>query len=292
MCFTNGDLPGEFERPSGWFWNGVSSPVEATILGLDPAYGVAAVRVSGPRGRCGVGVWRLGSGRVLWAHDWADNVRILASDVVLACVNGRLSRHSWPQMTKIDEVDAHRYVEQLVVSPSQRLVVTALNDGQGANGYELFGLDGALRRLNVGEVMTLNPMYCPPVFSPAERLVACSPGMGGSWWTPAEADWPDDFAEEAEIPSLGGVVTFAWLLVHDIERNVVSRHRLQFDLQPGWVPTDVWDSRWEYGAVGLEFVTEDHIQLVLPDGTAVQLRLPLPEAVLLPTPSRELPARP
>jgi hypothetical protein len=171
-------------------------------------------------------------------------------------------------MTMTEEVDAHQYTENLVVSPSQRRVVAWLNDGQGANGYEVFALDGSLRRLGVGEIMTLDPMYSMPVFSPAERLVACSPGTGGTWWTPAEENWPEGFTEEAEIPSHGGVVTFAWLLVHDIERDAVSRHRLQFDLPPGWVPEDVWDSRWQYGAIGLEFLAEDHIR----GGTARRCR--------------------
>jgi hypothetical protein len=287
--FAGGDLPGAFERPPGWFWKGVRSPVEPVILRLDPVHGVAAIRVPGPRHRSGVGVWELAGGRLLWAHDWADNVRLLASGDVLACADRRLARHSWPDMTRLDEVAAHEYAEELVVSPSQRLVVTWLNDGQGANGYEVFALDGGLRRLGVGEIMTLDPMYCAPAFSPSERLLACSTGADDAWWSPPEEDWPDDYAEEAEIPSPGGVTTFGSLLVHDLDRDTVSRHRLQFDLEPGWVPADVWDSRWRYGAIGLEFLAEDRLRLVLADGTAVPLRLPLPEAVLLPTPGRELP---
>ena len=282
MRVTSTELSGEFERPSGWFWNAVPAPTEATVLRLDPGFGVAALRVCGPRGRCGVGVWELGTGRARWAHDWADNVRILASGSVLACGKQRLGRYSWPEMTLVDEVRAHEYADGLVVSPSERLIVTWLNDGQGANGYEVFALDG--------EIMTLGPMCCWPVFSPAERWLACSPGTGGTWWTPTEEDWPADFAEEAEIPSPGGVVTFARLILHDIERNMVSRHRLQFNLEPGWVPADVWNDRWRYGAIGLRFQTEDQIEVVLPDGCAAWLRLPLPETVLLPTPSRQLPA--
>src|SRR5438067_496337 len=186
MRVTGSELSGEFERPSGWFWTAVPSPVEVTVLRLDATPGVAALRVCGPGGRCGVGVWELASGRLRWAHDWADNVRILGSGSVLACGNRRLGRYSWPDMTIMDEVQAHECAEGLVVSPSERLVVTWLNDGQGANGYEVFALDVPLRRLDVGEIMTLDPMYCWPVFSPAERWLACSPGTGGTRWTPAE----------------------------------------------------------------------------------------------------------
>src|SRR4051812_42238221 len=101
MRVTSSELSGEFERPSGWFWTAVPSPTEATVLRLYPAPGVAALRVYGPGGRCGVGVWDLGSGRVRWAHDRADNVRILASGSVLACGNRRLGRYSWPDMTVV-----------------------------------------------------------------------------------------------------------------------------------------------------------------------------------------------
>ena len=78
-------------------------------------------------------------------------------------------------------------------------------------------MEGSWLRLGVGEFMTLDPMYCQPVFSPSERLVPCSPGTGEIWWTPPEEDWPDDFTlRKPRLPSLGGVVTFGWLLVHDI----------------------------------------------------------------------------
>lgn len=72
MRFGGDGLPGEFQRPLGWFWDAVASPAEATILRLDPAQSVVAVEVRGPRGRRGVGVWDLASGRAVWAHDWAE----------------------------------------------------------------------------------------------------------------------------------------------------------------------------------------------------------------------------
>jgi hypothetical protein len=59
---------------------------------------------------------------------------------------------------------------------------------------------------------------------------------------------------------------------------------LEFDLEPGWVPDDPWDVRWEFGATALEFRGSDALWLTLPEGTAVKLRLPLPEVVTLPAP--------
>ena len=89
----------------------------------------------------------------------------------------------------------------------------------------------------------------------------------------------------------GGIATFGSLVLHDLAEDVTSTHLLQFDLPPGWVPDDPWDSRWEYGANAIEFPADDLLRLLLPGGHWAQLRLPLPEAVLLPTPARELPAR-
>lgn len=254
-----------------------------------------------------VGVWEAGSGRLLW---WQDDDAVLrpSCQQVLVMENmmgrhpaggirHRLTRYAWPGMSVLDDLLyglPEAGIDDLVVSPSGRLLLTYLNSGSGGNGYELFGLDGPLRRLGIGEIFTLPSMYCPPVFSPSERVVACSPGTrDGAWWTPDEEDWPPDgdWVDEVEVPSTGGMTTFGSLVVHDIAGNAVSTCLLQFDLPPGWVPDDPWDSRWEYGANAIEFPADDLLRLLLPGGHWAQLRLPLPEAVLLPTPARELPAR-
>jgi hypothetical protein len=251
-----------------------------------------------------VGVWETGSGRLLWwqednavLHPSRPQVLVEATRMGSHPAGGiahRLVRYAWPEMRVLDDLVyglPESGVDDLVVSPSGRLLLTYLNSGQGQNGYELFDLDGPLRRLGVGEIFTLGPMACPPVFSPSERLVACSPGPRGTFWTPGEEDWPDDDGslEELEIPSTGGIATFGSLVLHDIVENVVSTHLLQFDLPPGWVPDDPQDSRWEYGANAVEFPAGDLVRLLLPDGQRAELHLPLPAAVLLPTPAREVP---
>src|SRR5438874_8129853 len=136
MRVTSTELSGEFERPSGWFWNAVPAPTEATVLRLDPGFGVAALRVCGPRGRCGVGVWELGTGRARWAHDWADNVRILASGSVLACGKQGLGRYSWPDMTLVDQVRARvrRWAGGVAVRTPDRHVAQRWSGRQRVRG--------------------------------------------------------------------------------------------------------------------------------------------------------------
>jgi hypothetical protein len=181
------------------------------------------------------------------------------------------------------------YAESLVVSPSERFVAAFLNDGQGMNGFELFSLDGPIRRIS-GPMMTRAGMYCLPVFSPSECLLACSPGEGGWWWFKEER-WPEAMENEDDLASPGELATFGSLVLHTIERNTTTIHPLQIDLPSGWIPADPWDERWDYGLIGLEFVTDDSLHVLLPDDTSVDLSLPLPEAVRLPIPKTSLPPR-
>jgi hypothetical protein len=81
-------------------------------------------------------------------------------------------------------------------------------------------------------------------------------------------------------------VTFGFLVVHEIEKNRVTRHQLEVELEQGWIPRDPRDSRWA-GPEGVEFVDDNRVEVGLPDGSDVELELPLTEAVLLPTPDRD-----
>lgn len=202
----------------------------------------------------------------------------------------RLIRCSYPDLVVQDELAyglSQAGIDAVVVSPSERLALTHLNSGAGEHGYELFGLDGPIRRLGLGALFTLAPMYAPPVFSPAEHLVACSPGAG-SWWVPPPADWPDEFDDEAAIPSRGGPAEFGSIVLHDLAADAITRHSLRFELEPGWVPTDPEDPRWHYGATGIAFLTDDVLRIRLPDDTDVDLPLPLPALIPLPTPPTTL----
>ncbi|MFI9825246.1 hypothetical protein ACIHFC_33125 [Streptomyces sp. NPDC052013] len=98
-------------------------------------------------------------------------------------------RYNWPAMTVVDEL---RYpmpsggggIEALALSPTQRFVAAWFNSGQGENGYDVYSLDGSpLQRLthlrHHRNPMNFRPMFCGPVFSPDECLLACSPGADG-----------------------------------------------------------------------------------------------------------------
>lgn len=238
-----------------------------------------------------VGVWALADGRLVWWHEWADEVEFLADSVLvllLDAVDKRLVRYTWPGLVEVESVPAPQYAEKLVVAPSERRLVVFQNDGQGMNGYSVFDLDGPIRQLGVHIGLSVDPMYAMPAFSASERVVASAPGTA-FFWQPPEDRWPADYAEEAEIPSLGGVTTFAVLILHDLDTDTVTRHDLQFDLEAGWVPDDCWDARWEYGPIGLEFAAEDVLRLQLADGQWVEVGLPAAERVLLPTPNSVLP---
>jgi hypothetical protein len=199
--FVNPELSGEFELPE-WqdLYTGSRAEVAWSRSSADGGVIVAAVWR-------GVGVWERGSDRLRWWCDPATGYPLRSGETLLVSEykNHRLVRYAWPQMTVLDEVAyprSTRYdggVEELVVSPSERLVVGWFNDGQGRNGYQVFALDGPLRPLSHREPdanpCTLRPMYAMPVFSPQERLVACAPGARYGvprWWQPAYEDWPAD----------------------------------------------------------------------------------------------------
>ncbi|SMD18906.1 hypothetical protein [Kibdelosporangium aridum] len=270
-----------------WEHRGLPYPAEAEVLRRNGNIVAAAPVTNGPRG---VGVWDLDNGKLRFWDAWGDTVRFLESGM-LVVVDGKISLLSWPDLATLESVDAPYMAETFVVSPSEKTLVVHQNDGQGMNGYEVFSL-GPLTKQSDHIGLCEDPMYSMPVFSPSERYVACSPG-GDYFWVPDEADWPQDWdKDEAEIPSTGGQIRFGDLLVHDLATDTVARSRLRFELEPGWVPQDCWDSRWHYGAIDLEFVADEHIKLRLPDGTWVELALPLPDTVVLPTPNRELPRQP
>jgi hypothetical protein len=303
--FADPELSGEFELPElPWYERRASREC--------PSVRAAWVRTSADGGTIaaqawhGVGVWQRADGRLGWWRHPAAGHPLRSGETLLVSEyhHHRLVRYAWPQMRVLDEVAYPRAawqhggeVEELIMSPSQRLVVGWFTDGQGSSGYQVFSLEGPLRALSHrgpdADPCTLEPMHAGPVVSPQERLVVCAPGSrsgGWLWWQPEGEEWPVDWAEDdALVPSRGGVATFSELVVHDIARDTATTHLLQVDLEPGWVPDDPWDPRWRYGASGLEFLAEDRLRIRLPDDTPVELRLPLPAAVRLPTPARALP---
>jgi hypothetical protein len=289
-------------RPPGWDGPGRAG-IRHVQADRDRRVVAELADFHGGRGRRtrGVGVWHLDGtsgepGRLLWWAEAEAACLLPSGDALLVLEYGvRVVRYAWPELTELDEVRVHEYAEDIVVSPSERRFLTWLNDGQGANGYEVYGLAGKLSDLEVGEDMTIDTMFGAPVFSPSDRLVACTHGQArdfGAWWSPDDEDedaWPDDVEDELAVPGPGGVTTVGWLVIHDIEDDIVSRHELRFDLAPGWLPDHVEDGRWVDALVEPAFPADDRLRLTLADGNALELQLPLPDEVLLPTPSRTLP---
>jgi hypothetical protein len=229
-----------------------------------------------------------------WDQRWADAFQLRSGTEVLVAmmendpVHGiegvpyRVQRLTLPGRDVVSDCVfglPQRGVEELVVSPSERFAVAFLNSGEGQCGYEVFSIDGAIRRLGVGQPFTLPEMLSPPTFSPDERLLvsACASG-DRAWW----AD-PKDKKRTARTPAVGGHVTFGQVIVHDLEKNLVTRHRLELDLPAGWLPGDHRAERW-VGPEGVEFIDERRIEIGMPDGSDVELELPLGDAVLLPSP--------
>ncbi|MFF4668249.1 hypothetical protein [Streptomyces sp. NPDC001282] len=287
---------GEFERPADrrpdWFWDNVPESAELTVLRMTLDQSVVAGSLKDKRGRRGVGVWEVASGRFRWGRDWADAVRFAeSSPMAVAFDDDRIGRYSWPEMTLVDEVGLVGYppAETLALSPSERFAVVWQRH-QGDAGCEVFALDGPIRRVAGG---TSGDAWSMPAFSPSENLLACSTGSGDPWWTPDPEEWAEQWDEwldvyydECYIPSVGGRVRFGRLIIHDLQTGVGQQHTLEFDLPVGWRPelkNDRYDY-WVYGASGIEFLTDDRIRLRLPDDSTADLQLPLPDVVLLPTP--------
>jgi hypothetical protein len=110
---------------------------------------------------------------------------------------------------------------------------------------------------------------CPPAFSPDDRFIISCPLWRSGWWT----DDTDDI-DFWESPSPGGWHQVGSILVHDIQLDSVSEHKVLVDLPKGWMPerpeADEWDWFW-----GPEFVSRNEFKIWLPDDSIEILRLPL-----------------
>jgi hypothetical protein len=232
-----------------------------------------------------------------WDERWTDAFQLRSGAEVLitmrerepvAGIEGiayRLQRLTLPRRDIVHECVfgvPRAGVEELVVSPSERFALAFLNSGDGECGYELFAIDGEIRRLGIGQPFTLPIMLSPPAFSPDERMVVSATGSGSPvWWAAG-----DEGDRGRDRRASGGPVTFGFVVVHDLDRNRPTRHKLEFDLPAGWCPADPEDGRWR-APEGVEFVHPTRIEIGLPDGSDVELELPLPDVVVLPTPDAD-----
>jgi hypothetical protein len=280
------DGPASPSRPDG------TEPADAAWWRFSTGRAALTASIALPtaRGLTGVGRWDLDTGALLWWRSPADRVRplwttsaLLVDEVVGGGVH-RFARYSWPELVLTDELryehwDQGLAVEEIKVSRSGRVGVCWLNDGQGVNSYAVLGLDGPLRWLTRAEPRRCKPMFATPELSPDERLVACGPG-GTCWWWPPGQDVDLDW----DTPSAGGLHEYARLVLHDLEQDRSTEHRLEAELPAGWVPEDPDGGRWQYGPVAIDVPEPGLVRIWLPDTTRVDLRLPLASTVRLPTP--------
>jgi hypothetical protein len=241
-------------------------PLAAEWTVVQRAGGIAALVPQGEER--GFGVWNTDTGELLfWTVEWAETE--FTASGLLALSDDRLVLLAWPEMTEIASLPAPAGADSLVVSASQKVVV--VGQSEGLAGYQVFGLD-PLRLINDAIGLSLPPMWSSPAISPNDRRIACSPGGGRFWAPPA-----------------GGRGRFGDLLIHDLVSDTVDARELLVDLPEGWLPNDRDDPQWTRGATELRFESDELLRLRLPDGVWVDLGLPLPESIVLPTPGRDIP---
>ncbi len=163
-------------------------------------------------------------------------------------------------------------IEEIAASGSGSWLVTQRNSGQGEWGYDVFRSSPLARVAGIAE----EPGYMLdlPKFSEDESFLLGAAGQGflGSWWSKTG---------DPEEPAHGGAVSMGFLFLHRFPTHKVTRHELRVVLPKGWLPKDPWDG-W-YGPREIS-VTGKKIRLVPSWGIPVEIALPLPKIIVLPTP--------
>jgi hypothetical protein len=269
--FSN--VEGEFEPLPGH--EPSPKPRKASQVRLHPTRRWVAIEWRG-----GWAVWEPESGKLVHVLEPAcvDFHWLQESEQALVLYETALSRIvrlSVPDFQPVEELAfelPYESIHELVVSPSERYVVAYLNSGAGECGFELFRLEGGIQRTGIAELFTLAIMSVAPRFSPNERLIAFLEADEG-------ARWFDEDAEE--LRKAGGAQPWQVLHLIEVETGEGTRHAMRLDLAPGWDPDSDELTHWEYSD-GVEFVSDDTIRVYLPRAPrSADLRLPLPEVVLL-----------
>ena len=117
-------------------------------------------------------------------------------------------------------------------------------------------------------------IMAPPAFSPDDAVIVSCPFSRSGWWT-------DDDDEYWESPSPGGWRHVGSILVHEVQSDKVSEHKVLVKLPKGWMPeqpdSEEWDLFW-----GPEFISPNEFKIWLPDNTVETLTLPLPPRIEIP----------
>jgi hypothetical protein len=167
------------------------------------------------------------------------------------------------------------YIHEIAASPSGNWLVTQRISGQGEWGYDVFRTCPLAREAGVAEergyILDL------PRFAEDESWLVGGAGHGflGGWWVSPDGEL------ELEDPVVGGPVSLGFLFVHRLPSHRVTRHELQVDLPPGWLPEDPW-AEW-YGPRDIT-PTAEGVRLLPSWGVPVEIKAPLPQIIRLPTP--------
>jgi hypothetical protein len=149
------------------------------------------------------------------------------------------------------------------------------DDDQGGDARVFRGLQDLLQ----GRLVVDGYLGDVPAFSPDERYLVAVDGPGPGWWGARDED-----DEDVILPSDGGTYDLGTVCVHDLTAGGVSEHRLTVELPEGWRPDDPdaggggWRVVW-----GPAFRGERTFRLWLPDLAPLDLTLPLPDVVAVPT---------
>jgi hypothetical protein len=257
-------------------WHRIGDSIAAKVRPLSRTFN----RLTRSRAhRSGWGFWSATTGDFeRWGDpEWSALVP-LASGELLACryPEHTIQRVGWPDLAvkgacKLDLAQCG--IEEIVVSPSQRLALAVLESGHGEAGYELLEV-ATMKRLAGGPGFKLPVMTSPPAFTPDEKHVLAVFGASASdpynraWWLGPSA--PEDADDDATSP--GGFLPFATLLVHDLATETSKRFPVDVDLPKGWT-ADRYDTEWCVPA--LAEVGDEHVVLAMPDGHRIRVALPV-----------------
>jgi hypothetical protein len=73
-------------------------------------------------------------------------------------------------------------IEELIVSPSERIILGFLHSGEGECGYEVFKSGDTIERTSLGPLFRQKVMLSPPAISPDERFIVSATGNNDPLW--------------------------------------------------------------------------------------------------------------
>lgn len=244
------------------------------------------------------GVWDSATGKLVWPAEGASDIAWSpdGTQVFVAMskfgpgpggrgIGHRLLRYSWPGLASRKGPELLEQFEfsvpsggadRLAISPAGNLgVVVALEQGDWY--YEVLRLRPQLSQPFIGHHVRLWSGD-PPAFSPDERFLVAVGWNPAKWWAPEAVDWE----EEDEPVSPGGTFKLGSIYVQNLKTKRVTERPLQVKLSAGWQPKKRTDDLKPYAGNfvwGPKFLDDRSFRLWLPDGSPLDLTLPLPKAV-------------